>query len=285
MVFSPGNATDVLPAAPGCATLGKDFLRYGAGQGGILMGRSNSKKNKSGRWLLVPELLLAAVILFCLGKIGYTLWQYRQGAAGYEAIRAQVTAPADSSDPAAPADGVDFASLLARYPDAVAWLRCDGTDLDYPVMQAADNDYYLRRLPDGTWNMSGSLFLDYRCAADFSDAVSVIYGHNMNDGSMLACLENYNDQSWYDAHPALELATPEADCTLPVLYGFEIPAQEWVDREFDTHPGALTEYAAAHTTFTGTAAWDGSSPLLALLTCTSHDDQVRYVVLCQLQTS
>lgn len=247
------------------------------------MRKTNHARRRGSPFLLLLELLLAAVMLFCLGKIGYTLWQYRQGASGYEAIRTQVGA--DPNPEAGDESGVDFTALLAQYPDAVAWLRCDGTDLDYPVMQADDNDYYLRRLPDGTWNMSGSLFLDYRCAADFSDVVSVIYGHNMNDGSMFACLENYTDQSWYDAHPTLELATPDAGYSLPVLYGFELSAQEWVDRDFASHPAALAEYAAAHTTFSSEAAWDGSSPLLALLTCTSHDDQIRYILLCQIQSS
>ncbi len=109
----------------------------------------------------------------------------------------------------------------------------------------------------------------------------------MNDDSMFACLENYTDQSWYNDHPALELSTPDADFSLPVLYGFEIPAVEWLDRGFDTgtDPAALIDYAAAHTTFVSSTGWDGSFPLLALLTCTSHDDQVRYVVLCQVQAS
>lgn len=249
----------------------------------------SQNKRKSARYtspLLVLELALAGVMLFCLGRIGYALLQYRKGNDRYETIRTQVTAPAGQDDTTREGSpGIDFAALQAQYPDAAAWLRCADTAIDYPVMQADDNDYYLRRLPDGTWNMSGSLFLDYRCSADFSDPVSMVYGHNMNDGSMFACLENYTDQSWYDTHPTLELATPDAAYTLPVLYGFEISAQEWLARQFDTgaDPDALVEYAAAHTTFVSDAAWDGSTPLLALLTCTSHDDRVRYVVLCPLQ--
>ena len=249
------------------------------------MSKTKRKNAKGSLFLLLLELVLAGVMLFCLGKIGYTLLQYRKGSDTYESIRTEVTAPAGEQTAPQSEPGIDFAALQSLYPDTVAWLRCEDTVIDYPVMQAADNDYYLRRLPDGTWNMSGSLFLDYRCSADFSGAVSMVYGHNMNDGSMFACLENYNDQSWYDAHPTLELSTPGGDFTLPVLYGFEIPAQEWLDRGFDTgaDPTALTDYAAARTTFESNAAWDGSSPLLALLTCTSHDDQVRYVVLCQVQ--
>lgn len=249
------------------------------------MARNKRTCARGGGVLLVLEILLGAVMLFCLGKIGYTLLQYRKGAKSYETIRAQVSTAPQAGTDAAPTDpGIDFAALQSQYPDAVAWLRCEDTVIDYPVMQASDNDYYLRRLPDGSWNMSGSLFLDYRCAWDFSDGWSMIYGHNMNDDSMFACLENYNDQSWYDAHPALELATPDADYSLPVLYGFEIPAQEWLDRGFDTGLATddLMAYAAAHTTFAADTAWDGSAPLLALLTCTSHNDQVRYVVLCRM---
>lgn len=80
---------------------------------------------------------------------------------------------------------VDFEELLAQYPNAVGWLYCEGTPINYPVMQSDDNDYYLRRLPDGTYNTAGSLFADYRCGKLGESNNYIIYGHNMKNGTML----------------------------------------------------------------------------------------------------
>ena len=74
-----------------------------------------------------------------------------------------------------------------NYP--VAWFQMD--DISYPVMQAEDNDYYLHRLPDGTYNYGGSLFLYSENSPMFTDQSSFIYGHNMNNGSMFGRLKNY----------------------------------------------------------------------------------------------
>ncbi|WP_367924005.1 class B sortase [uncultured Ruthenibacterium sp.] len=251
-----------------------------------------SKRRKSHPILTILEIVLIGVFLFSAGKIGYALWQYHKGDVGYQAIREQVK-PAqehlvsNSGASESLQEQVDFAKLQQQYPDAVAWLHCDGTEIDYPVMQAADNDYYLRRLPNGEWNLGGSLFLDYRSSSDFSGELSLIYGHNMNDGSMFSDLENYTRQDWYDEHPVFTLETSQGVSNLQVLYGFIIPAQQWVDLEFDV-PGnreQLIDYAASHTTFISQMQWDGVSPLVALLTCETTNDQNRYVLLCALQTA
>ena len=64
---------------------------------------------------------------------------------------------------------IDFEQLHALNEDVVAWIYCPGTKINYPVLQAEDNDYYLYRLLDGAENINGSIFMDYRNASDFSD--------------------------------------------------------------------------------------------------------------------
>lgn len=232
--------------------------------------------------LILLQAVLVGVVLFSIGKIGYAILQYKTGQDTYQDIRSQVSAGDASAAEQEDLSRVDFAALQEQYPQAVGWLSCAGTNIDYPVMQASDNDYYLRRLPSGEWNMSGSLFLDYQCAADFSDGLSVIYGHNMNDGSMFASLQNYDMQAWYDDHPAMELVTERGTLTLDVVYGFVVPAQTWVDRGFGSAANRqdLVDYGAARTTFAAQAQWDGQASLVALVTCEDRNDQNRYVVLC-----
>jgi SrtB family sortase len=96
----------------------------------------------------------------------------------------------------------------------------EDTAINYPVTQGADNDYYLKRLYDGTANKSGCLFVDYENAKDFSDRNTIIYGHNLLDGSMLSELTQYQEQAYYDAHPDMLLATSDGDFIVEVFAAF-----------------------------------------------------------------
>ena len=66
-------------------------------------------------------------------------------------------------------EAIDFDRLREINPDVIAWLLSPGTQINYAVVQAEDNDYYLHRLLDGTAANGGTPFADYRCSADFSD--------------------------------------------------------------------------------------------------------------------
>lgn len=103
---------------------------------------------------------------------------------------------------------VDFASLQAINPDIVAWLRIPGV-LEYPVVRGKDNSYYLNHTVQKTYNIAGSIFLDYRNERDFSDSKNIIYGHNMKDGSMFHVLRNYQDIDFFQEHTNMEVYLPD----------------------------------------------------------------------------
>ena len=103
---------------------------------------------------------------------------------------------------------VDFASLQAINPDIVAWLRIPGV-LEYPVVRGKDNSYYLNHTVQQTYNIAGSIFLDYRNERDFSDSKNIIYGHNMKDGSMFHVLRNYQDIDFFQEHTDMEIYLPD----------------------------------------------------------------------------
>lgn len=103
---------------------------------------------------------------------------------------------------------VDFAPLQAINPDIVAWLRIPGV-LEYPVVRGKDNSYYLNHTVQKTYNIAGSIFLDYRNERDFSDSKNIIYGHNMKDGSMFHVLRNYQDIDFFQEHTDMEIYLPD----------------------------------------------------------------------------
>lgn len=140
----------------------------------------------------------------------------------------QQAAPQQQAEPSTTKDPLqrrfDWASLQASYPDIVGWISDPAGSIDYPILQAADNEYYLTHLPGGTQNNHGSLFLDYRGSADFLDFNNLVYGHNMKDGTMLASLTGYADQDYYEAHSSLVLYTPQGNYILPVQSAYETTA-------------------------------------------------------------
>ncbi|MDP4097167.1 class B sortase [Paenibacillus sp. P96] len=116
-----------------------------------------------------------------------------------------VTVPdATGAEPSAAAsDGEirpQFRPLLAINPDIVGWLTIDGTEVDYPVVQARDNEFYLTRNYKQEQTRAGSIFLDFRNRVEGADLNTVIYGHRMKDNSMFGGLKKYLDKEYFAAH-------------------------------------------------------------------------------------
>lgn len=97
-----------------------------------------------------------------------------------------------------------FESLLELNKDVVGWIKIPGTEIDYPVVQAEDNEFYLDRNLKKESSSRGSIFMDYRNSNDVKDYNTVIYGHHMKDGSMFAGLSSYKNRSFYADHAFIE---------------------------------------------------------------------------------
>lgn len=82
----------------------------------------------------------------------------------------------------------------------VAWLTVDGTNIDYPIMQGVTNEEYLNKDPEGKYSLAGSLFLDSRNKADFTDPYSLIYGHHMAQKKMFGALDDFKDMDFLKSH-------------------------------------------------------------------------------------
>lgn len=139
-----------------------------------------------------------------------------------------VTEPDDSDPIIEWIPYVDFGDLNERYePITAAWLVIEGTIIDYPVMyregdKGNNNDYFLRRLPDGTSHRNGSIYIDGRNSPDFTDKNTVVYGHNMGSGDMFGSLKQYRSQEFYEQHPIAYIYTPDKDYALVLFAGYDL---------------------------------------------------------------
>lgn len=93
---------------------------------------------------------------------------------------------------------VDFNKLKEENSNTVAWLKVEGTNIEYPVVKAKDNEFYLTHSFDDKYNSAGWVFADYKNTFDGTDKNIVIYGHNRRDGSMFGTLKRILDKDWYE---------------------------------------------------------------------------------------
>ncbi len=178
---------------------------------------------------------------------------------------------------------VDFGALLEMNADTVGWLRFDAPEIiSYPLVKTDNNDTYLTTTFSGETNSAGALFLDMYNATNFMDDNTIIYGHNMKNGSMFGDLHEYNDGSFYEEYPYFYIYTPDGKAMkYQVVVAEEIEATDL--GRYTINFGSLTEYqtyidAILRTSFydTGTEI-DTYSKLITLSTCTGNDS-TRFIV-------
>jgi sortase B len=179
---------------------------------------------------------------------------------------------------------VNFDRLQQENEDVVGWLYSADTPINYPVAQAANNDYYLRRLLDGSYNYGGTLFMDYRCDAAAGDWCTTIYGHSMQDDTMFGSLLDYKKQSYYDEHPILWYFTPGQAYRVELIGGYLTNAYSEVYEAPETaeERDALAARVKNNSTFVSNVTWEADSRLLMLSTCSYETDDSRYVLLGKL---
>ena len=93
---------------------------------------------------------------------------------------------------------VDFNKLKEQNNETVAWIKVNNINVEYPVVRATNNSFYLNHSFDKSKNSAGWIFADYKNKFDNTDKNIVIYGHNMRDGSMFGSLKNILNSDWYD---------------------------------------------------------------------------------------
>lgn len=114
---------------------------------------------------------------------------------------------------------VDFDALQAASGDVCGWIQVSGLDIiNYPLVWREDNDYYTSHTWDGKDSRYGAIFLDQDNSNDLRDAYSMIYGHNMKDGSMFGQLKKYRDEQFFlDNGGQVILYLPDRTCVYQIF--------------------------------------------------------------------
>lgn len=202
------------------------------------MGKKKKQEDNRGLWKVI-FLLSSLGFIFCLSIAGWYGWQVYQTEQTYKRIQqetntesASLTGDEGSSASTTEFDGqregeaarlpedifldmenpVNFEKLAEINPELYAWIRVPDTNIDYPVAQkqvVGEDDYYLDHDLYGDWRFAGCIYSEACNSLDFTDPNTVLYGHNMKNGSMFQNLHKFEDQEFFDKHEYFYIYTAE----------------------------------------------------------------------------
>ena len=226
---------------------------------------------------IVLLVLCAAVFIISSFMLVRILAGYRQADKFYDEINKGVVNGEDSpiSSDGAPERLIELSKyvteLKMQYPDVVGYINIPSVGISYPVVQTDNNDYYLDHMIDGSVSKSGSVFLDCRIDKEPQNVKNtVLYGHNMNDGSMFHKIEEFfTYRSLFD-NAVVEYATEDAVYVYEPFALYRCDAfYPFFTYEFSSDEAYLDFYdmISEKAYHLSDAEYDSTSSLISLATC------------------
>lgn len=237
------------------------------------------KRHKKSIWDLLL-VIAGLVFLFSAVSLYRETGDYREGKAEYKELEEEVIE--EKGTKKGRSFTVNFKKLQKMNKDVVGWIRFDAPKvINYPVVQTIDNETYLTKTVDGSRNKVGAIFMDKSNAGNFQGQHTVLYGHNMKDGSMFAGLAKYKNESYYREHPFFYIYTPDGKVRTYEIFSVEITESdsksyqmEFADeKEYENYLQLITK----NSLYPATVA-KKEVPVVSLSTCTNVKESQRLVV-------
>ncbi|MBR2627140.1 MAG: class B sortase [Peptococcaceae bacterium] len=185
-----------------------------------------------------------------------------------------------------PEKNLDWDALHEENAHIYAWIYIPNTDIDYPVVQHPDDaDYYLRRDLSGKSSTPGCIFTEFYNDKDFTDLNTVIYGHNMRNGTMFATLHNYENLGFFEENPYVYIYRPEGVLVYEVFTAYVGGDQHLLFSYDSTTPQSFQSYLDAVYSIRDMGAHfregvevTGEDHIISLSTCVRGQANNRYLV-------
>ncbi len=248
-------------------------------------------KGDSGSRVFLKLLALLLLLVF-LASAGYIAYYFGSSYLNQRQVDELNGLYGEGETPSGyPSDYIPyFSSLYAINPDVKAYMEIEGTQVKYPVVQAADNDYYLRRNFTRESNRHGIPFVDFR--VDVKDSANiVVYGHNMKDGQMFGELLNYSSLDYYKQHPTMRFDTVYQTGMYKVVAAFITnvnPAHgevfdytSFIDPQTEDEVESFINQVKARSIIDTGVDVSVDDNFITLSTCTYEFDDARFVVIAR----
>jgi len=227
----------------------------------------------------IVNFAVLAAILLLLAFGCYALWDSNQVYNAANAAQYEIYKPTVENE------GKTFQELQAINPEVFSWLTVYGTNIDYPVTQGDDNMKYVNTNAEGSYSLSGSIFLDSGNSRDFSDFNSIIFGHHMEKQTMFGEIGLFSDKGYFDARPYGNLYYAGRDHGLEFFafvhtdaYDSSVFAAGVTGREQQAYLDGLLEKAA----FTRGIGVTVNDRMVLLSTCSSDSTNGRDILIARI---
>lgn len=249
------------------------------------------KKKKSDVMLTIALIIAIAVFFYAAYNLYHIYTEYKKGTDEYNSIEEMAVTERDpdtteiagpDAEPKPPFN-VDFDKLRSVNEDVIGWIYVDALpDISYPIVQGTDNQTYLHQTYEKNYNFAGTIFADYENARDFSDCNTLVYGHNMKNGSMFGHLKKFSeDQSLYDNDKYFWILTPDKNYRYEIISAYTTGVNsdtytlfKGPGEEFEEYLKRIKSYSEIKTDDTELTIKD---KIVTLSTCTGNES-TRFVV-------
>ncbi len=187
-----------------------------------------------------------------------------------------------------PDKSLDFTTLKEQNEDIYSWIYIPGTKIDYPVLQDPDDiNYYLDHNLDGSSGLPGCIYTQNYNKLDYSDMNTVLYGHNMKNGTMFAGLHKFRDEQYFNDNRYIYIYTDDGHTLVYEIFGAYEYSDDHILYEHDyTRPAEYEEYLTSvfdqkdklGNNFSDDININTSSMIITLETCISTKPTRRFIV-------
>ena len=184
---------------------------------------------------------------------------------------------------------IQVKSLKQENSDVVGFLEIENTNISYPVLQGSDNEYYMTHNYKKEKSKNGAIFLDKDYDWDIQSNNLLIYGHNLNNGTMFEELLKYNDESYYREHPQIDFTTADEEAVYDIISVFRSKVYYTSDNVFKYYffinPKTEEEYnnyiknIKKLSLYNINKTAEYGTQLITLSTCSYHVKDGRFVIV------
>lgn len=247
--------------------------------------------------------ICSLVAVICIGYVGLYYYLYEKNEAQYDRLASLIEeTPQDAEEEfhinyttdeeRGELEVLDkYKRLYAQNKSLIGWIKIDDTNIDYPVMQTVNNEYYLDHNYTQEYDKNGSIFLDKDCDITNPGTNMIIYGHHMKSGRMFGDLDLYSSEEYYKEHPIIQFDTIYEEGRYQVMYVFRSRVYNEDDivfkyyqffevstpEEFDSNMQAMANMSLYDTGVTATYG----DRLITLSTCDNSEEDGRFVVVAK----
>lgn len=253
-----------------------------------------SKKEECSKNKVTKIIFIFFIIIFicCIGYLTYYLYDKHKSSEDNKEILNDIEIDESKITDNKTERMLQLEELQKENEEIIGWLEIEGTNINYPVLQAVDNDYYLTHNYKKEKASTGSLFLDKEFDLIYGSSNYLIYGHRNKSGLMFEDLMKYTKEDFYKEHTKVKFTTNKEDGIYEILaifysrvyykseknvfryYYFVNASSEEEYNDFVNNAKKVSLYD------TGVTAIYGDQ-LLTLSTCEYSQEDGRFVVVCK----